>query len=35
VPALPWFILTDVNHRVVTEGFPIEELDAQIKILQK
>jgi protocatechuate 3,4-dioxygenase beta subunit len=33
VPALPWLILTDANHQVITEGFPIDELDAQIKKL--
>jgi hypothetical protein len=33
VPALPWLILTDANHRVVAEGFALDELDAQIKKL--
>ena len=35
VPALPWLILTDANHRVIAEGFPLDELDAQIKKLTK
>ena len=35
VPALPWLILTDANHRVVAEGFALDELDAQIKNLAK
>ena len=35
VPALPWLILTDASHRVVTEGFTLDELDAQIKKLAK
>lgn len=33
VPALPWLILTDANHRVIAEGFALDELDAQIKKL--
>jgi protocatechuate 3,4-dioxygenase beta subunit len=35
VPALPWLILADANHRVIAEGFALEELDAQIKNLPK
>jgi hypothetical protein len=35
VPALPWLILTDASHRVIAEGFPLDELDAQIKKLPK
>ena len=35
VPALPWLILTDANHRVITEGFALDDLDAQIKKLAK
>jgi protocatechuate 3,4-dioxygenase beta subunit len=35
VPALPWLILADANHRVITEGFSLDELDAQIKKLPK
>jgi hypothetical protein len=35
VPALPWLILADANHRVIAEGFAFEELDAQIKKLAK
>jgi hypothetical protein len=33
VPALPWLILTDADHRVIAEGFALDELDAQIKKL--
>jgi protocatechuate 3,4-dioxygenase beta subunit len=33
VPALPWLILTDANHRVIAEGFSLDELDVQIKKL--
>ena len=33
VPALPWLILTDANHRVIAEGFALDELDAQLKKL--
>ena len=29
--SLPWLILADKNHRVVAEGFPIEDLDAKLK----
>jgi protocatechuate 3,4-dioxygenase beta subunit len=35
VPALPWLILTDADHRVVAEGFAFDDLDAQIKKLAK
>jgi len=35
VPALPWLILADASHRVVAEGFALDELDAQIKKLAK
>jgi hypothetical protein len=35
VPALPWLILTDARHRVVEEGFALDDLDAQIKKLAK
>ncbi len=35
VPALPWLILADANHRVAAEGFALDELDAQIKNLAK
>ena len=35
VPALPWLILADANHRVVAEGFSLDELDAQIKKMLK
>ncbi len=35
VPALPWLILADANHRVIAEGFALDELDAQIRKLPK
>ena len=35
VPALPWLILTDADHRVIAEGFALDELDAEIKKLAK
>ena len=35
VPALPWLILTDADHRVIAEGFAFDELDAQMKKLAK
>lgn len=35
VSALPWFILTDANHRVISEGFEFSELEAEIKKLTK
>jgi hypothetical protein len=31
--SLPWLILADKNHRVVADGFPIEDLDAKLKEL--
>jgi protocatechuate 3,4-dioxygenase beta subunit len=34
VSALPWLILTDSSHKVVAEGFSLEELDAQIQKLK-
>ncbi len=34
VPALPWLILADASHRVVAEGFSLDELDAQIQKLK-
>jgi len=33
--ALPWLILTDKAHRVTAEGFPLEELEANLKGLSK
>jgi protocatechuate 3,4-dioxygenase beta subunit len=33
--ALPWLILADATHRVVAEGFSMDELDAQIQKLGK
>jgi hypothetical protein len=35
VSALPWLILTDADHRVIAEGFLLDELDAQIKKMAK
>jgi len=35
VTALPWLILTDASHRVVAEGFSLDELDGQIQKLGK
>jgi len=35
VSALPWLILADANHRVVAEGFPLDELDTQMQKLAK
>jgi len=28
--ALPWFILTDKSHRVIAEGFTLDDLDAKL-----
>ncbi len=33
--SLPWLILADKNHRVVAEGFSVEELDAKLNELAK
>ena len=33
--ALPWLVLTDANHKVVAEGFSLDELDAQIQKVVK
>jgi hypothetical protein len=33
--ALPWLILTDKAHRVTTEGFALEELEAKLKDVSK
>ena len=35
VSSLPWLILADASHRVVAEGFSLDELDAQIRQLAK
>ena len=35
VTVLPWLILADANHRVVAEGFSLDELDAQLQKLAK
>lgn len=31
--ALPWLILTDARHRVVAEGFALDELEAKLKLI--
>jgi len=31
VESMPWLILTDAEHRVVAEGFALEEIDAKLK----
>ncbi|HUC85674.1 MAG TPA: hypothetical protein VL970_10820, partial [Candidatus Acidoferrales bacterium] len=33
--ALPWLVLADASHKVVAEGFSLDELDAQIQKLAK
>jgi hypothetical protein len=33
--ALPWLVLADASHKVVAEGFSLDELDAQIQKLTK
>jgi len=33
VTALPWLVLTDASHRVMAEGFSLDELDVQIQKL--
>jgi protocatechuate 3,4-dioxygenase beta subunit len=35
VPALPWLILADAGHRVIAEGFALDEVDAQVKKLAR
>ncbi len=35
VSALPWLILTDAGHKIAAEGFPLDDLDAQIQKLSK
>jgi len=35
VGALPWLVLTDGGHKVVAEGFSLDELDTQIQKLGK
>ena len=35
VAAFPWLILTDAGHKIVAEGFPLDDLDAQIQKLAK
>ena len=35
VSALPWLILADASHRVVAEGFSLDELDAPLQHLGK
>ncbi|MBN1975754.1 MAG: carboxypeptidase regulatory-like domain-containing protein [Sedimentisphaerales bacterium] len=34
VNALPWLILTDKEHKVIAEGFSINELDEKIKLIK-
>jgi hypothetical protein len=34
-PSLPWLILADASHRVIAEGFSLEELPEQIQMLPK
>ena len=31
IQGLPWLILTDAEHKVVAEGFKVDELDSQLK----
>jgi hypothetical protein len=33
VAGLPWFILADAHHRVIAEGFALDELDSQLQKL--
>ena len=33
--ALPWLILADASHQVVAEGFSLDEMDAQMRLLAK
>ncbi len=33
--ALPWLVLTDANHKVVAEGFSLDELDSQVQKIAK
>jgi hypothetical protein len=35
VSTLPWLVLADASHKVVAEGFSLDELDAQIQKLAK
>jgi hypothetical protein len=35
VESLPWLILTDAEHKVIDEGFTLDELDAKIEALAK
>jgi protocatechuate 3,4-dioxygenase beta subunit len=35
VNALPWMILADAGHKVVAEGFSLDDLDGQLKALAK
>jgi hypothetical protein len=35
IESLPWLILTDKDHRVVAEGFALEELEAKLTDLAK
>ncbi len=31
IESLPWLILTDTNHQITAEGFPLEELENKLK----
>ncbi|MHC1764787.1 MAG: carboxypeptidase regulatory-like domain-containing protein [Verrucomicrobiia bacterium] len=33
--SLPWFILTDAEHKIIDEGFTLDELDAKLETLAK
>jgi hypothetical protein len=33
--SLPWMILTDAQHQVLAEGFPLDELETKIKAVTK
>jgi len=35
VSTLPWLVLADASHKVVAEGFSLDELDAQIQKMAK
>jgi hypothetical protein len=35
VKSLPWLILTDINHIVSSNGFPVTELENKIKSAQQ
>jgi len=35
IASLPWLVLTDAQHRIAAEGFALEEIDAQLKPVEK